>query len=143
MLVRPIQLVHAIHGDLAETSRPYGFKTSKILIGLFQLFFFCYSCVYLYIVFFITIQCYGAQESDVESGWWCAVVRRAGISLICELEPLEKMMLSPDASLLDGTGKVLKVKIIFIVYLIYFSHLKQMRFYRASDVIIPKSKILF
>ncbi|XP_075978722.1 nuclear pore complex protein Nup160 isoform X2 [Anticarsia gemmatalis] len=44
------------------------------------------------------------QESDVESGWWCAVVRRAGISLVCELEALEKMMLSPDAISLDGTG---------------------------------------
>lgn len=44
------------------------------------------------------------QESDIDNGWWCAVVRRAGISLICELEPLEKMMLSPDASLLDGNS---------------------------------------
>ncbi|CAH0584338.1 unnamed protein product [Chrysodeixis includens] len=44
------------------------------------------------------------QESDIESGWWCAVVRRAGISLICELEPLERMMLSPDAALLDGNN---------------------------------------
>ncbi|KAH9630425.1 hypothetical protein HF086_016963 [Spodoptera exigua] len=42
------------------------------------------------------------EESDVECGWWCAVVRRAGISLICELEPLERMMLSPDVPLLDG-----------------------------------------
>ncbi|CAB3251716.1 unnamed protein product [Arctia plantaginis] len=44
------------------------------------------------------------HESDVESGWWCAVVRRTGISLVCELEPLERMMLSPDAQLLDGSG---------------------------------------
>ncbi|XP_048487721.1 nuclear pore complex protein Nup160 homolog [Plutella xylostella] len=33
---------------------------------------------------------------EYESGWWCAVVRRAGISLIRELEPLERMMLSND-----------------------------------------------
>ncbi|KAJ8713529.1 hypothetical protein PYW07_013899 [Mythimna separata] len=44
------------------------------------------------------------QESDVECGWWCAVVRRAGISLICELEPLERMMLSPDVLMPDGSG---------------------------------------
>ncbi|CAK1556305.1 unnamed protein product [Leptosia nina] len=33
-------------------------------------------------------------ENDV--GWWCAVVRRSGVSLVRELEPLERMMLSPD-----------------------------------------------
>ncbi|XP_037294626.1 nuclear pore complex protein Nup160 [Manduca sexta] len=36
-----------------------------------------------------------------DGGWWCAVVRRAGVSLVCELEPLERMMLSPETSLLD------------------------------------------
>ncbi|XP_059054136.1 nuclear pore complex protein Nup160 [Achroia grisella] len=41
--------------------------------------------------------------SDNDSGWWCAVVRRAGISLVRELEPLEKLMLAPDMSLLDTT----------------------------------------
>lgn len=45
------------------------------------------------------------EESDIECGWWCAVVRRAGISLICELEPLERMMLSPDVPLLDGNER--------------------------------------
>ncbi|XP_073947208.1 nuclear pore complex protein Nup160 [Choristoneura fumiferana] len=30
------------------------------------------------------------------SGWWCGVVRRAGISLVRELEPLERMMLSAE-----------------------------------------------
>ncbi|KPJ07213.1 Nuclear pore complex protein Nup160-like [Papilio machaon] len=39
------------------------------------------------------------HKSEAESGWWCAVVRRAGISLVRELEPLEKMMLSPDDTL--------------------------------------------
>ncbi|CAH2039562.1 unnamed protein product, partial [Iphiclides podalirius] len=39
------------------------------------------------------------HKSDTEGGWWCAVVRRAGISLVRELEPLERMMLSPDAAL--------------------------------------------
>lgn len=49
--------------------------------------------------------CY-VQGYDAENGWWCAVIRRAGISLIAELEPLERMMLSPDLSLLDsGIGK--------------------------------------
>ncbi|KAM3966268.1 LOW QUALITY PROTEIN: nuclear pore complex protein Nup160 homolog [Aphomia sociella] len=42
------------------------------------------------------------HDTDVESGWWCAVVRRAGISLVRELEPLERLMLSPDTSLLDA-----------------------------------------
>ncbi|XP_028172522.1 nuclear pore complex protein Nup160 homolog isoform X2 [Ostrinia furnacalis] len=40
--------------------------------------------------------------NDVESGWWCAVVRRAGISLVRELEPLERMMLSPDLSPMES-----------------------------------------
>ncbi|XP_068618612.1 nuclear pore complex protein Nup160 homolog [Battus philenor] len=39
------------------------------------------------------------HKSNTESGWWCAVVRRAGISLVRELEPLERMMLCPDSTL--------------------------------------------
>lgn len=42
--------------------------------------------------------------TDIESGGWCAVVRRAGVSLVCELEPLERMMLSPEDTLESGTG---------------------------------------
>ncbi|CAG9793912.1 unnamed protein product [Diatraea saccharalis] len=40
--------------------------------------------------------------NDLENGWWCAVVRRAGVSFVRELEPLERMMLSPDSTLLDA-----------------------------------------
>ncbi|XP_063363077.1 nuclear pore complex protein Nup160 homolog [Cydia amplana] len=42
------------------------------------------------------------SSSDVDSGWWCGVVGRAGISLVRELEPLERMMLSPDVAALDS-----------------------------------------
>ncbi|XP_026325056.1 nuclear pore complex protein Nup160 homolog isoform X2 [Hyposmocoma kahamanoa] len=42
--------------------------------------------------------------SDMDSGWWCAVVRRAGISLIRELEPLERLMLSPESTSLGILG---------------------------------------
>ncbi|KAJ0178245.1 hypothetical protein K1T71_006068 [Dendrolimus kikuchii] len=42
-------------------------------------------------------------ESEV--GWWCAVVRRAGISLVCELEPLERIMLSPNESHFETGGE--------------------------------------
>ncbi|XP_049874082.1 nuclear pore complex protein Nup160 homolog [Pectinophora gossypiella] len=42
--------------------------------------------------------------ADLENGWWCAVVRRAGISLVRELEPLERMMLSPDSVQLDNVS---------------------------------------
>ncbi|XP_045515862.1 nuclear pore complex protein Nup160 homolog [Pieris brassicae] len=36
------------------------------------------------------------QKTDGEIGWWCAVVRRSGVSLVRELEPLEQMMLADD-----------------------------------------------
>ncbi|XP_060802410.1 nuclear pore complex protein Nup160 homolog isoform X2 [Amyelois transitella] len=39
---------------------------------------------------------------ESEGGWWCGVVRRAGISLVRELEPLERMMCEQD----DDSGKV-------------------------------------
>lgn len=42
----------------------------------------------------------------MDSGWWCAVVRRAGISLIRELEPLERLMLSPESASLGLLGNV-------------------------------------
>lgn len=34
-------------------------------------------------------------------GWWCALVRRAGVSLVRQLEPLERIMLSPEDTLSD------------------------------------------
>ncbi|CAH2091081.1 unnamed protein product [Euphydryas editha] len=34
-------------------------------------------------------------------GWWCALVRRAGVSLVRQLEPLERIMLSPEDTLPD------------------------------------------
>lgn len=34
-------------------------------------------------------------------GWWCALVRCAGVSLVCQLEPLERIMLSPEDTLPD------------------------------------------
>ncbi|XP_041987810.1 nuclear pore complex protein Nup160 homolog [Aricia agestis] len=39
-------------------------------------------------------------------GWWCALVRRAGVSLVRELEPLERMMLSPESTLADALSGV-------------------------------------
>ncbi|CAG4947485.1 unnamed protein product [Parnassius apollo] len=44
------------------------------------------------------------HKGDAENGWWCAVVRRAGISLVRELEPLERMMLSPEPLLPEPGG---------------------------------------
>ncbi|GBP19915.1 Nuclear pore complex protein Nup160 homolog [Eumeta japonica] len=38
-------------------------------------------------------------DTESEGGWWCAVVRRAGMSLIRELEPLERMLLASDTDL--------------------------------------------
>ncbi|VVD03156.1 unnamed protein product [Leptidea sinapis] len=47
------------------------------------------------------------HKGDMEGGWWCGVVRRSGVSLVRELEPLEKIMLSQDITLDDtGTGIV-------------------------------------
>ncbi|XP_046968556.1 nuclear pore complex protein Nup160 homolog isoform X2 [Vanessa cardui] len=34
-------------------------------------------------------------------GWWCALVRRCGVSLVRQLEPLERIMLSPEDTLPD------------------------------------------
>ncbi|CAG4950070.1 unnamed protein product [Colias eurytheme] len=45
------------------------------------------------------------HNSESENGWWCAVVRRSGVSLVRELEPLERMMLSPDISIPDEVGE--------------------------------------
>ncbi|KAL4707694.1 hypothetical protein ACJJTC_014875 [Scirpophaga incertulas] len=55
---------------------------------------------------------------DVENGWWCAVVRRAGVSFVRELEPLERMMLSPDTTLLEfglGVGGELSSEAVRVV----------------------------
>ncbi|CAH2239317.1 jg6882 [Pararge aegeria aegeria] len=35
------------------------------------------------------------HSGEADSGWWCAVVRRSGVSLVRQLEPLERIMLSP------------------------------------------------
>ncbi|CAG9561271.1 unnamed protein product [Danaus chrysippus] len=47
---------------------------------------------------------------ECESGWWCGVVRRAGVSLVRQLEPYERVMLSPEDTLPDtifrGSGEV-------------------------------------
>ncbi|XP_072947333.1 nuclear pore complex protein Nup160 homolog [Epargyreus clarus] len=40
-----------------------------------------------------------SQHAEGEAGWWCAVVRRSGVSLVRELEPVERLMLSPDDAL--------------------------------------------
>ncbi|CAH0398784.1 unnamed protein product [Chilo suppressalis] len=56
--------------------------------------------------------------NDLENGWWCAVVRRAGVSFVRELEPLERMMLSPDSTLLDsslGAGSELSAEAVRVV----------------------------
>nr|XP_026499138.1 nuclear pore complex protein Nup160 homolog isoform X2 [Vanessa tameamea] len=34
-------------------------------------------------------------------GWWCALVRRCGVSFVRQLEPLERIMLSPEDTLPD------------------------------------------
>lgn len=48
----------------------------------------------------------GAQwtAGEGEAGWWCAVLRRCGVSLVRQLEPLERVMLSPEDSLPDIMG---------------------------------------
>ncbi|CAH0729818.1 unnamed protein product, partial [Brenthis ino] len=40
-----------------------------------------------------------------EAGWWCGVLRRCGVSLVRQLEPLERVMLSPEDSLPDAMGE--------------------------------------
>ncbi|XP_053606276.1 nuclear pore complex protein Nup160 homolog isoform X2 [Plodia interpunctella] len=43
---------------------------------------------------------------ESEAGWWCAVVRRAGVSLVRELEPLERMMSERDGDSLDKASSL-------------------------------------